>query len=171
MYFEDEENDHGNKEMEIFKKRLSFFSKDMVLLSRDHSFISIYKGGYTLLHQISLAEHLQKLGYPSNVKNIWWSPAAPCTLQVDLYTHKTIGLEICLHTNSFLISSILKVLKHLLPPETFAKFLQDTVYLLTSQITEDKFGVFGDMLLSLIANKEVKMLCKETTDFKKFLNS
>jgi|LakMenEpi03Aug12_release.lakeMendotaPanAssembly.Ray.scaffolds.fasta_scaffold1464790_1 hypothetical protein len=50
MYFEDEENDHGNKEMEIFKKRLSFFSKDMVLLSRDHSFISIYKGGYTLLH-------------------------------------------------------------------------------------------------------------------------
>ena len=63
------------------------------------------------------------------------------------------------------------MLKHLLPPETFAKFLQDTVYLLTSKITEDKFGVFGDMLLSLIANKEVKMLCKETTDFQKFLNS
>ena len=95
----------------------------MVLLSKDHSCVSFFKGGYTLLHQVVLTEHLAQLGYSSNVSDINWSPNAPSVLQVALNTGKTVSLEFALNANSFLISSILKVLKNILQPETFAKFL------------------------------------------------
>ena len=135
----------------------------MVVLDAVRGRVSIYSGGYTLIHRIDTAKLLQSVTSGpsmSDLKVVDLSDANGSNIQLHLSDGSQKRITIRHEITDFVVNSILKVLKKILPETEYAILMQDVISLFSQvknqtnsqRIAQNQFEVFGNFFLSLVTS-------------------
>ena len=117
-----------SKEFNFFIKRLKQMTHDMVVLDSSKSKISFYSGGYTLVHKIDTSKLLtQTLKALPDVKIVNLSDTDGSNVQLHLSDGSQKRITLRHEISDYMVNSILKVLKKVLPNAEYTVLIQDVV--------------------------------------------
>ena len=118
----------GGKEFNYFVKRLKQMNQDLVCLDSVSGKLSIYSGGTTLIHSIDPTRLFQSMPTtPLGFRTIGLSNSSGSSLQLHLSDGSQKRITLRFELSDFVVISILKILRKILPQSVYSTIIKDTL--------------------------------------------